>query len=116
LHAHPTPLYFRATQNWVIDGFILLNQSLGREKEMGNIKKIATLDEIVQAQMLESILNERGIPHVMQSYHDSAYDGLFQGQKGWGHIEAPEEHETEILTLLDDLRIEDEQDSPQEDS
>lgn len=82
---------------------------------MGNIKKIATLDDIVQAQMLESILNERGIPHVMQSYHDSAYDGLFQGQKGWGHIEAPEEHETEILAMLDDLRIEDEQDSPQED-
>ena len=83
---------------------------------MGDIKKIATLDNIVQAQMLESMLNEQGIPHVMQSYHDSAYDGLFQGQRGWGHIEASEEHESEILALLADLRIEDEQDSPQETS
>lgn len=83
---------------------------------MGDIKKIATLDNIVQAQMLESMLKEQGIPHVMQSYHDSAYDGLFQGQMGWGHIEASEENESEILALLDDLRIEDGQDSSQETS
>ena len=83
---------------------------------MSNIKKIATLDNIVQAQMLESILNDQGIPHVMQSYHDSAYDGLFQGQMGWGHIEAPEEHESEILALLDDLRVEADPDSQQENS
>ena len=72
---------------------------------MGNIKKIAVLDNIVQAQMLESLLKERNIPHVMKTYHDSAYDGLFQGQQGWGHVEAPEEHESEILTMLDDLGI-----------
>ena len=72
---------------------------------MDNIKKIAVLDNIVQAQMLESLLKERNIPHVMKTYHDSAYDGLFQGQQGWGHVEAPVEHEAEIRTLLDDLQI-----------
>ena len=70
---------------------------------MDTIKKIAVLDNIVQAQMLESMLKEQGIPHMMKTYHDSAYDGLFQGQKGWGHVEAPEEYESDILTLLDDL-------------
>lgn len=83
---------------------------------MGNIKKIATLDNIVQAQMLESLLKEQGIPHVIQSYHDSAYDGLFQGQMGWGHIEAATEHESEILALLDDLGTENAQDSSRETS
>lgn len=83
---------------------------------MGNIKKIATLDNIVQAQMLESLLKEQGIPHVIQSYHDSAYDGLFQGQMGWGHIEAATEHELEILALLDDLGTENAQDSSRETS
>ena len=82
---------------------------------MNDVKKIATIDNIVQAQMLESILNEQGIPHVIQSYHDSAYDGLFQGQMGWGHVEASEEHESEILALLNDLRTGDEQDLTQED-
>ncbi len=82
------------------------------EEEMDKIKKIAVLDNIVQAQMLESILKEREIPHVMKTYHDSAYDGLFQGQKGWGHVEAPEEYESDILAMLDDLGTQEEQDSP----
>ena len=71
---------------------------------MGNIKKIAVLDNIVQAQMLESLLKERNIPHVMKTYHDSAYDGLFQGQKGWGHVEAPEKYKAEILAILEPKR------------
>ena len=70
---------------------------------MENIKKIAVLDNIVEAQMLESLLKEQNIPYVMTTYHDSAYDGLFQGQMGWGHVEAPEKHESEILAMLDDL-------------
>ncbi len=84
----------------------------GQEEELDKIKKIAVLDNIVQAQMLESILKEREIPHVMKTYHDSAYDGLFQGQKGWGHVEAPEEYESDILAMLDDLGTQEEQDSP----
>ena len=68
------------------------------------MKKIAVLDNMVQAQILESMLKEHGIPHVMKTYHDAAYDGIFQDMKGWGHVEAPEEHGAEILALLDDLR------------
>ena len=79
---------------------------------MDAFKKIAVLGDIVQAKMLELMLKEQDIPHVMKTYHDSAYDGLFQGQKGWGHVEAPEEHESDILALLDDLRIHKEQDPP----
>ena len=71
---------------------------------MSELKKISVLDTMVQAQMLESMLKEHGIPHVIKTYHDSAYDGLFQGPKGWGHIEAPAEHECEILSILEDLR------------
>lgn len=68
------------------------------------MKKIAVLNSMVEARALESLLAEQGVPHVMKSYHDSAYDGLFQGSMGWGHLEAPEEHEEEILNLLANLR------------
>jgi hypothetical protein len=40
----------------------------------------------------------------MMTYHDSAYDGLFQGAKGWGHVEAPEQYRAEIMAILDALR------------
>ena len=71
---------------------------------MDAVRKIAALDSMVEAQVLDSMLNEQDIPHVLRSYHDSAYDGVFQGSKGWGHVEAPERHTAEIMAILQDLR------------
>ena len=68
--------------------------------------KVVTLDNEIEAGLLESILSERGIPHRMRSYHDTAYDGLFQTQKGWGCINAPESYEEEIKEILSDVRNE----------
>jgi hypothetical protein len=76
-----------------------------------SMKKIAVLDNMVQAQILESMLKQHGIPHVMKTYHDAAYDGIFQDMKGWGHVEAADEHRSEILALLADLRAREGQDS-----
>jgi hypothetical protein len=68
--------------------------------------KVVTLDNEIEAGLLESILSERGIPHRMRSYHDTAYDGLFQTQKGWGCINAPESYQEEIKEILSDVRKE----------
>jgi hypothetical protein len=66
---------------------------------MANTKKILTLDNEIVAQILGDLLQEREIPHVIKSYHDSALDGLFQLQKGWGYVEAPAEYEKEIIEI-----------------
>jgi hypothetical protein len=71
---------------------------------MTDFKKVAVLDNQTEAKLMESVLNERGIPHIIKSYYDSAYDGLFQAQKGWGHIAAEEEHKEEIKAILNELR------------
>ena len=71
---------------------------------MDEFKKIAVLDNMVEATVLDSLLNGQAIPHVMKTYHDPAYDGIFQGSKGWGHVEAPEEHRAEIMAVLQDMR------------
>ena len=73
---------------------------------MEDFVKIATLENDFEAQILDSILTERDIPHLMRSYYDTAYDGLYQTQKGWGHVSAPPEHQDEILEILTDLRNE----------
>ena len=70
------------------------------------MKKIAVLDNVVQAKLLESMLKDEGIPHVIRTYYDSAYDGLFQTRQGWGCVEAPEEYESQILKLLEDIQAE----------
>lgn len=71
---------------------------------MEEYRKIAVLDNEIEASLLDSILTERDIPHLMRSYHDTAYDGLFQTQKGWGYVGAPESFEEEIREILNDLR------------
>ena len=71
---------------------------------MERFEKIATIENEVEALCLRSELEERGIPHAIQSHYDSAYDGLFQFSAGWGHVEAPSERREEILTIFDKLR------------
>jgi len=71
---------------------------------MENYIKIAVLDNDFEAQMLESILKERQIPHLLKSYYDTAFDGLYQTQKGWGHISSPDQYSKEIKEILSDLR------------
>ena len=65
---------------------------------------ITVLDNIIEAQLVGSILEERKIPHQIRSYYDTAYDGLFQFQKGWGAIYAPESNKSEIKEIIDIIR------------
>ncbi len=71
---------------------------------MENVERIAVLDNEVQAELLDSVLSERNIPHLLRSYHDSAYDGLFQMPQGWGHVEAPVSFRDEILAIVEDIK------------
>jgi hypothetical protein len=66
-------------------------------------EKIIELENDAEARLLHAHLEDRGIPHLIRSYHDTAYDGIFQVQFGWGHIEAPEEFREEILEIHADL-------------
>jgi hypothetical protein len=77
-------------------------------------EKIAGLDNEVQAELMDAVLTDRKIPHIMQSYHDSALDGLFQAGKGWGVILAPESSRQEILTALADIRQQSSSVSPED--
>lgn len=71
---------------------------------MDSYVKVTVLENEIEAQLLDSILNERGIPHMVISYYDTAYDGLYQTQKGWGYISAPLRYQEEIKEILSDLR------------
>jgi hypothetical protein len=82
--------------------------------DMEEFKKIVALDNEIQARLMDSILTEREIPHRMRSYHDSAYDGIFQTQKGWGIIQAPIEYKEEILAILADPPLEEKEKQDQE--
>jgi hypothetical protein len=71
---------------------------------MEHFIRIAGIDNAMEAQVLSSFLDEYEIPHRLRSFHDTAYDGLFQLQKGWGDIYAPAEFRQQIVEALADLR------------
>lgn len=70
---------------------------------INTFKKILNLNNPLQAELIDKVLNERNIPHMIHSNFDSAYDGLFQLQKGWGYVKAPEEYREVISTIYKDL-------------
>ena len=69
-------------------------------------KKVATLENEIEARLLDSILNERNIPHLITSYYDTAYDGLYQTLKGWGYISTTKAYFKEIQEIISYLRKE----------
>jgi len=77
---------------------------------MNEYAKIADLNDEVQAELVDSILTERGIPHLLRTYHDSAFDGIFQ--TAWGHVEAPTEYRDEILAIMEDVKKQSSDSSP----
>ena len=64
------------------------------------MKKILTIENEIEALKIKDLLESSGIPNVIRTFHDAAYDGLFQGQQGWGVLEADSEYEEAILKLL----------------
>jgi hypothetical protein len=77
------------------------------ERNDQDFVNIAILDNIIEAQLIDSVLNEYDIPHRIRSFHDTAYDGLFQFQIGWGALWAPVSSRAEILEILNDIRSND---------
>jgi hypothetical protein len=73
---------------------------------MERFEKVATIRNEIEAMCLRGELEQRGIPHGIRSNYDLAYDGLFQFEAGWGHIEAPHDRRDEILEILDVIRRE----------
>jgi hypothetical protein len=70
---------------------------------MSTTVRILTLRNEIEASLLDEILNERGIPHILRSLHDSAYDGMWQSESCWGFLDADEGNKEEILKIYDEM-------------
>jgi hypothetical protein len=68
---------------------------------MENPVKILVLNSQIEASLIDEILNDRKIPHILRSYHDLAYDGLWATQTVWGQLDAPPEYKEEILEIYE---------------
>jgi hypothetical protein len=69
-----------------------------------NFKKVTVAENRFEADLISQTLQQEGIPCLIRSYHDTAYDGIFIPQKGWGAIMVPEELEEKAGAIIAELR------------
>lgn len=66
--------------------------------------RAAYLENSIEAQILGPALFDEGVPHRIRSFHDTAYDGLFQTQMGWGEVRCPAAFKEKVLEILAEIR------------
>ena len=66
--------------------------------------KAGTVDNRFEGDRVSQALNEAEIPFLMKSFLDTAYDGLYVPQKGWGAVMVPREFEDEAKRVISDVK------------
>jgi Putative prokaryotic signal transducing protein len=69
-----------------------------------NFKKVTVADNKFEADLISQTLQQEGIPCLVRSYHDTAYNGIFIPQKGWAAIMVPEELMEKAKAVIAELR------------
>jgi len=68
------------------------------------MKKLLIPENEAEAIALHRLLAQHGIKSVIRSFHDTAYDGIFQKQYGWGVIMVAEENLSRAREIVSEWR------------
>jgi len=66
--------------------------------------KAGTIENRFEGDRISQALQEAGIPFLIKSFLDTAYDGLYIPQKGWGTVRVPEENKEEAEKLISEVK------------
>jgi hypothetical protein len=66
--------------------------------------KVETVENQFEADLMKNALEKEHIPVIVRGFHDTAYDGIFIPQKGWGLVLVPEAHMEKAREIIDALK------------
>jgi hypothetical protein len=66
--------------------------------------KVGTVENRFEGDRISQALQEAGIPFLIKSFLDTAYDGLYIPQKGWGVAMVPEKNKEEAKRLISEVK------------
>lgn len=66
--------------------------------------KAGTVENRFEGDRISQALQEAGIPFFIKSFLDTAYDGLYIPQKGWGVVMVPERNREEAKRLISEVK------------
>lgn len=68
------------------------------------MKDLLKPENAAEANAIKAVLADHGIYAEVKSFYDTAYDGLFQAQKGWGVIRVAEKDFDSAEEIVDDWK------------
>jgi hypothetical protein len=66
--------------------------------------KAGTVENRFEGDRISQVLHEAGIPFLIKSFLDTAYDGLYIPQKGWGIVMVSKKDEEEAERLISEVK------------
>jgi hypothetical protein len=67
---------------------------------MSDWVKVGTVENRFEGDRISQALNEAKIPFLVKNFLDTAYNGLYLPQKGWGRVMVPEHFEKEAERII----------------
>ena len=71
--------------------------------DQSDMVRIHTVENRFEADLLMQALREEHIPTMLRRFEETAYDGLFVTQMGWGAILVPGDYEAEARSLIESV-------------
>jgi hypothetical protein len=71
--------------------------------DQSDMVRIHTVENRFEADLLMQALREEYIPAMLRRFEETAYDGLFVTQMGWGAILVPGDYEGEARSLIENV-------------
>ena len=72
------------------------------EKHEEEFVRLQVVQSLFEGQRMQTLLQAAKIPAMLNSYGDTAMDGLYQAQKGWGEIRVPESRKAEAEKIVEE--------------
>jgi hypothetical protein len=73
-------------------------------EEMDRWVKVGTVENRFEGDRISQALEGAGIRFLIKSFLDTAYDGLYILQKGWGVVMVPEKNKDEAERLISEIK------------
>jgi len=64
---------------------------------------VKVAENAFEADRIRAGLEQEGLTVLVRTFEDTAYDGIYVAQKGWGYIEVPEDEKERAERLVEEL-------------
>lgn len=82
----------------------LLDELAGGPLEGTPLARVTSLDNEFEAEVLRNALDDNGIPCLIQSNRETAFDGLFIPQRSWGALITRFDQAEAALRIVQEVR------------